>query len=258
VDELLTRAARTGLSHLDQARMEWLREIFNDGVPGDAARVEQLCHIAREAIAAGDTGLALNLLLGAGLRCWWADTGPKARAAVAETASLLPGAQSDPRYIAALAVAEPVLQGGPVIDLLSRVVIETVTDADALRLLGMAAHAVGDPVRAADFLDRSEARLREQGRLGLLPHVRGMQCPVSLELGDWDRVSEAAAESRRFAAESGQPIWADAQIVNEARSRRCGATASGHFSSWPRASTPPSCGTSTTCAAAYSSPAGTR
>ena len=35
VDQLLTRAARTSLSRLDQARMAWLREIFNDGVPGD-------------------------------------------------------------------------------------------------------------------------------------------------------------------------------------------------------------------------------
>jgi DNA-binding CsgD family transcriptional regulator len=217
VDELLGRAARTSLSHLDRARMEWLREIFSDGVPGDAGRVRELCGIARESVAAGDPGLALNLLLGAALRCWWADTGPAARAEVVATARLLPGSGSDPRYIATLAVAEPVLQGGPVIGLLSRVVTETVTDADALRLLGMAAHAVGDPVRAADFLGRSETKLREQGRLGLLPHVRGMQSAVYLELGDWDQVNEAAEECRRFARETGQPIWNDAQIVNEAK-----------------------------------------
>ena len=218
VDQLLTRAARTGLSRLDQARMIWLREIFNDGVPGDAHRVLALCATAMEAIEAAESGLALNLLLGAALRCWWADTGPAARARVVEVTRRAEGAESDPRYIAALAVAEPVRQGGAVIDLLSQVVIESVTDADALRLLGMAAHAVGDPVRAADFLDRSEAMLRKQGRLGLLPHVRGMQSPVYLELGDWDRAGEAAEECRRFASETGQPIWDNSQIVNEARS----------------------------------------
>jgi hypothetical protein len=218
VDQLVGRAAGTSLSRLDRARMEWLREIFNDGVPGDAPRVLELCDIARESVAAGDTGLALNLLLGAALRCWWADAGPAARARVIEVAGLLAGpAGDDPRYVATLAVAEPVLQGGPAIELLSKVVTESVTDADALRLLGMAAHAAGDPVRAADFLDRAEAKLRQRGQLGLLPHVRGMQCPVYLELGDWARVGEAAGECRRFAQETGQPIWNNAQLVNEAR-----------------------------------------
>jgi AAA ATPase domain len=219
VDELLARASLTKLSRLDLARMEWLREIFSDGVPGDAGRVLELCDIALEAIGAGDRHLALNLLLGAALRCWWADTGPAARARVAEVAGRLgQEAHADPRYPAILGVAEPVRQGQPVIELLSRVVIESVTDADALRLLGMAAHAVGDPVRAADFLDRAEARLRAQGRLGLLPHVRGMQSPVYLELGDWARADEAAAECRLIAHETGQPIWNNSQLVNEARS----------------------------------------
>lgn len=111
VDQLLGKAARTGLSRLDRARMEWLREIFNDGVPGDAGRVLELCGIAAESAAAGELDLALNLLLGAALRCWWADTGPAARARVAEVTGSLDGAAGDPRYVAALAVAEPVLRG---------------------------------------------------------------------------------------------------------------------------------------------------
>ena len=65
--------------------MAWLSEIFNDGVPGDAGRVLELCDIATESATAGDPDLALNLLLGAALRCWWADTGPAARARVAES-----------------------------------------------------------------------------------------------------------------------------------------------------------------------------
>ena len=76
--------------------MEWLREIFNDGVPGDAARVLELCGIARAAIAAGDPDLALNLLLGAALRCWWADTGPAARARVVDGGRAAPEGQRRP------------------------------------------------------------------------------------------------------------------------------------------------------------------
>jgi hypothetical protein len=64
VDQLVSAAARTDLSELDWARMQWLREIFNDGVPGDATRVFDLCAIARTSIRAGDRDLALNLLLG--------------------------------------------------------------------------------------------------------------------------------------------------------------------------------------------------
>src|SRR5260370_3579560 len=83
VNHLVTAAARLDLSELDYARMQWLQEIFNDGVPGDATRVFELCAIARQSAQAGDRDLALNLLLGAALRCWWADTGAAARARAA-------------------------------------------------------------------------------------------------------------------------------------------------------------------------------
>ncbi|MFD0631909.1 hypothetical protein ACFQ9X_10065 [Catenulispora yoronensis] len=79
VDELVTEAFHTDLGELDRARGEWLREIFDDGVAGDAPRVFELCAIAERSAAAGEPGIALNLLLGAALRCWWADTGPQAR-----------------------------------------------------------------------------------------------------------------------------------------------------------------------------------
>jgi hypothetical protein len=205
MSELIAAAARTQLSELDWARMQWLREIFNDGVPGDARRVHELCDIAGRSAGAGDTDLALDLLLGAALRCWWADTGPEARAAVAEATAQLRGQEGEPRYIAALAVAEPVLRCREVMRLLSPLRAEDVADADALRLLGMAAHAVGDTVASVDFLSRSETILREQGRLGLLSHVLSMLIADRLELGEWDRAG--ADEGERLASQTGQPIW---------------------------------------------------
>jgi ATP/maltotriose-dependent transcriptional regulator MalT len=71
-------------------------------------------------------------------------------------------------------------------------------------------------VRAADFLDRSETMLREQGRVGLLPHVLGMQVQVRVALGDWERAAAAADEGRRLGAETGQPIWTTGSLVSEA------------------------------------------
>jgi hypothetical protein len=196
--------------------MQWLQEIFNDGVPGDATRVFELCAVARQSVQAGDRDLALNLLLGAAMRCWWADTGPAARAQVVEVTREITEATEDARYVATLAVAEPVLECAAVMDLLSRFVPEDLTDGDMLRLLGMAAHAIGDTVRSVDLLSRSEALLREQGRLGLLSHVLTMQVIDWLELGDWDRASAGAAEGKRLAAETGQPIWRTGTLICDA------------------------------------------
>jgi hypothetical protein len=47
VDQLVTEAGDADLTALDQARSQWLREIFSDGVPGDAIRVLELCPAAR-------------------------------------------------------------------------------------------------------------------------------------------------------------------------------------------------------------------
>ncbi len=207
VDRLLAAAGRNTLSELERARMEWLREIFNDGVPGDALRVIELCRSAWRSRAAGDTDLALNLLLGAALRCWWADTGPEARAFVADTLRGLAGAATDARYVAALAVAEPVLECATVEQILAGVVLETVTDASDLRLYGWAAHAVGDPARAVDFFDRAEHKFREQGRLGLLSHVLVMGAVDRLQIGEWRRARLALVEAQQIADDTGQPIW---------------------------------------------------
>jgi DNA-binding CsgD family transcriptional regulator len=219
VGELLTAAARDPLSELERARMVWLREIFNDGIPGDAARVRQLCIAADRSAGAGDLDLGLNLLLGAALRCWWADTGPAARAEVASAVRKLAEAEHDPRYVAALAVADPVFQGKAVIGMLSRFVIEDVADADALRLLGMAAFAVGDLVRGADFLERAETALRDEGRLGLLIHVLGLQAPIRLSTGDWEKQIAASEEGRRLAQETRQPVWTAQTLSVEAVGR---------------------------------------
>jgi len=216
VGPLLKAAARDPLTELDQARMEWLREIFSDGVPGDAARVRQLCAAAARSARAGDLDLALNLLLGAGMRCWWADTGPAARARVAEAIRELPDAVGDPRYVAALAAAEPVLEGKAVLRMLSRVVIEDTADANALRLLGVAAHMAGDCPRGADLLDRAESMLRDQGRLGLLNHVLAMQGPICLMVGDWPRQATVSQEGRRLGENTQQPLWTVVAIATNA------------------------------------------
>jgi ATP/maltotriose-dependent transcriptional regulator MalT len=150
------------------------------------------------------------------MRCWWADTGPAARAAVPVAVRRLPGMRNDPRFLATLAVAEPVLEAATVQSALETIAIEEVADPDALRLYGMAAHAIGNSALAHDFLDRAEAKLRNQGRLGLLTHVLVMQVGIRLILGVWDRAFAAAEEGRRLGRDTGQTIWDN--LVGESRS----------------------------------------
>ncbi|HXW80368.1 MAG TPA: AAA family ATPase, partial [Acidimicrobiales bacterium] len=217
VHQLVDEASRHDLTELDQARLEWLREIFHDGVPGDPVRVHELCRTAQRASACGDVDLALNLLLGAALRCWWADTGPEARARVAAVTTEMHGSERDPRYIAARGVAEPVLEAASTIRALSEVSIATLDDPDALRLLGIAAHAVGDSVRATDIFESAEFLLRDQGRLGLLLHVLGIQVNLRLELGDFAGAKRALEEGQRIAVQTEQEIWNTGTIVTGAR-----------------------------------------
>jgi len=216
VDALLETASRLPLTDLDRARMEFLREIFEDGVPGDARRVLELCALAKRSADVGDDDLVLNLLLGAALRCWWSDTGPSARTRVVTVLDELPHLEDDPRFVAALATAEPFLQAARVMDRLSGIIIEGVTDAEALRLFGMAASLVGDAVRALDFLSRAETKLREEGRLAELSQVLMNVLAQRVELGGLDHVESIEAEARSLAQETGQSLWGTGSVVLEA------------------------------------------
>src|SRR4029077_13752379 len=101
--------------------------------------------------------------------------GPAARAQVTEVAHRIEDGADDPRYATVLALADPVLQGQEVTEILDRVVLETVADPATLWLLGMAAHTLVDPVSLADFLSLAETNLRQHGRLGLLSQVLNME-----------------------------------------------------------------------------------
>lgn len=210
VHDLLRSASRTELTDLDRSRMEWLGEMFDHGVPGDAARVHELCDIALRS-AAADPGLALDILLGAALRCYLSDTGPAARARVVACADRLPGTSGDPRHFAALALAEPLLRARQVVVALTRT--PPGDDGDALRAMSMAAYAVGHLALAAELLARSEVILRRQGRLGPLSQVLTMQALTHVLRGDLVRAADAAGQGKRLAAETGQPLWESGTLV---------------------------------------------
>jgi tetratricopeptide (TPR) repeat protein len=210
VHGLLQSAARTDLTDLDRARREWLGEMFDHGIPRDEARVYELCDIAVRS-APADPGLALDMLLMAAFRCHVSDTGPAARARVVACADRLPETAGDPRHLATLAMAEPLLRARQVVEALTRTAPGD--DGDALRVMGMAAHVVGHLALASELLDRSEEILRRQGRLGLLSHVLTVQALTHVLRGELGRAADAAEEGKRLAAQTGQRLWEAGTLV---------------------------------------------
>ncbi|MER5342731.1 AAA family ATPase [Streptomyces mirabilis] len=199
---LIDEAERQDLSDADRAKAWWLRDISDaDPQPGPArTRVRDIPELS-----AGDPHMALDLLLSAALRAHRTGADPALRAGIVAAAERLTGT-SDPRRIAALALTEPVLRGRAVADRLpSNEKVWYLPDADGLRLFGMAAHAIGDPVRAVDLLGRAEPILREQGRLGLLSETLLTEAADLLLLGDWPRAAHLTEEARRILAETRQP-----------------------------------------------------
>jgi DNA-binding NarL/FixJ family response regulator len=211
---LLAEAEPLCLASREQARLTWIRESFTDGTPGDAAQARLLAAAAGQAGAEGDTDLALNLLYGAALRCWWVDPGEATRDEVVAAAERLDVAETDPRLLVALAFAAPIGRGAAVIDRLSRLSAAARSDAAAARLVGNAAMAVGALDLAERFQAAAAAGLRAQGRLGLLPRALAQQAWNAALLADLGAAIPAAEEGRRLAQETRQPlVMATAEAV---------------------------------------------
>ncbi len=248
VQELAGEAEPLDLPPRQQARVAWIRDSFADGIPGDATRVRSLAVTARRAGADGDTGLALKLLYGAALRCWWANPGQEARDTVVGTAEQLDVDGDDPRLLVILAFAAPIGRGAAVYERLARTFGPSGTGVDpgaadpgVMRLAGNAAMAIGAFGIAAGSLAAAAAGLRAQGRLGLLARALALQAWSAVQLADLRAAIPAAEEARRLAQETNQPlIRATAQAVQAVLAALTGdqATVAGLAAQAERVSVP--------------------
>jgi AAA ATPase domain len=204
--DLAADAESLGLPSREQARLTWIKESFTDGIPGDAAQARALAAVAGQAAADGDVDLALKLLYGASLRCWWADPGQAVRDEVVTAAERLNVGQCDPRLLVVLAFAAPIGRGAVVIDRLPHLRPGIRSDAATLRLAGNAAMAVGAFEEAAGLLAAAAAGLRAQGRLGLLARALVLQAWSAVHLADVGAAIPAAEQARQLAQETRQPL----------------------------------------------------
>ena len=207
VGRLLDAAVRLELTPHNVARVTWLREIFHDGAPGDANAVANLVAVADAALGQGDRNLALNLLQGAALRCWWADPGAAARNLVVEAVAEVGGDDLDPRALEILSLAAPVDAGGRVSERVAAAATTAEVDPSRTQLLGFAAHAAGDFGQALELLQRAGPGLRDEGRLGLLAQLLICRAWDEIHVGNFSDASRDAEEGNRLAIETQQPNW---------------------------------------------------
>ncbi|MFF5306407.1 AAA family ATPase [Streptomyces sp. NPDC013161] len=211
---LIEAAEHQRVGAADRARAWWLRDLSDAEPQPGPARAQVPPDIGE--LSACDPGLALDLLLSAALHVHRTAADPAARAGVVESTQRVT-LTNDPRHLAALALTEPVRHGRELTDRLpSRETIRDRPDADGLRLLGMAAHEIGDPVRAVELLGRAAPILREQGRLGLLAETLLTAAADLLLLGDLPRAAQLTGEARRIVAGTRQPAMVAALAATDA------------------------------------------
>jgi DNA-binding CsgD family transcriptional regulator len=210
VRSLVEHARRESLDDQDLARVEWLSQIFDDGSgpgQGSAPRIRHLVALSQRAIGVADSDLALSLLFAAALRCWWGNAAPDARSLVVEATRAMSLPPTEPRRVATIATADPIVRGTEVADLLTQAVAQEKLDPRNAYRLGLAGHAVGDYDVASRLFAVAADGLREQGRLSLLAQTQVMRSVESVVVGDFPAGSLAADEAAGLATETGQPIW---------------------------------------------------
>jgi DNA-binding CsgD family transcriptional regulator/tetratricopeptide (TPR) repeat protein len=204
VERLLAEASRENLSFQDRARATWIRSSFDDGLVDDTAGPIELAKLARSVHEDGDLDLAMRILWGAGMRCFWAEPGPEARQHLLDVADSLPLDEHDPRLIAILAYVAPIERGKAVAAGLMELAGQTGGNPEVERFLGSAALQIGAFELSARFSASAAAGLRAQGRLGLLARALAVHACSATRLGNLDVALPAAEEAAGLAKETNQ------------------------------------------------------
>lgn len=215
VEEIRRQVPRTSLRPRDRSRLTWLEGAFDDGASAEPAEVRRLLAMAEEAIAAADLDLAFQLLLGAGRRAWWGEPGADVRHELVALARSAPVAPQDPRFLAVVALAEPLENLRELAHGVEAWSGEVAGRPEASGLLGIAAFCTGDLPRAITLLSPPIDGLRAQGHLRLLAEVLAIRSWSAMYHGAFD-LAASADEAVRLADQTGRTLWGAAARIAQA------------------------------------------
>ena len=202
VDRLLNEARSLELTPRQHALARWLPTGFDDGLRADTAGPGELAALA-ESLVTDDIDLAMRILWGAAMRCFWVEPGADARRLILRVADSMPISRDDPRMVAISAYVAPFERGPEVRKALGQL---TVGDPQMNRFLGSAALQVGAFDLSIRFSAAAQPGFRAQGRLGSLTRALAVQAWSSARLGDLAAALPAAEEASRLGHETGQPF----------------------------------------------------
>jgi DNA-binding CsgD family transcriptional regulator len=204
VRRLLRETDALELGSRERARSLGLADAFRGGSARDPAPVRALVEAARAMTAEGDSDLALSLLSAAARRCFWGDLSGQPVADVLGAADRAGIAPDDPRLLHIQAMAAPLERSAVVLGQLAR--LDPPDEPGTLQLLATAANSAGGFDRALSLYGAAAARLREQGRLGVLARVLATRAWSAILVGDFPAALTSAEEGARLAAETAQPL----------------------------------------------------
>ena len=202
---LVAEAEPLQLGQLERAHLLWLRGVFDGRQVGGAERFDSMLDTVDELISLNEGDLALKFLWSAAIQCWWSDPAPSVGSRILAAAERLGAEEEDPRLIAVLAFASPRQRGRVAMERIAIVSGSKIEDADAARILGTAANAIGGFNGSSELLMTATAGLRAQGRLGLLARALTQQAWSNSQTIDLGVAIPAAEEGERLAEETGQP-----------------------------------------------------
>ena len=168
VHELMAEARGLALDPPDYARLAGLEAAFDDGVPGDEAHVLRLVAAADRARASGDQELAVSLLLGAAMPCYWGAAAEPLLGRVRAATQAVGLPPSHPRIMMLSALTDPFESGAFIAAELTGWIRQEIPSPTLAGALGRAAFVVGDFNNGLTFATRACDGLRQQGRVALL------------------------------------------------------------------------------------------
>lgn len=203
--QLLGEVDETRLDDARLGRLLWLREMMRE--TAGSVSIAQFTALAERMLRAGESRLALDVVLAAAYKAHWFTPSEADRRAIVDIAGRLQVDDRDPKLLATLGLADPVGHGAVVIERLSATAADPFADPEDLRLLGIALIVIPEYRLSGTCFGLAVDGLREQGRLAMLARALGSQAYAALFRGDFALAERAAEEGVLLTRETAQPRW---------------------------------------------------